>query len=121
MKIIDAITRIDNLKHNTYTKGEKIAWLSRVDGSIKRLVIDTHEGGGGEFQGYTEEADDVELLVPAPWDELYIHWLEAQIDYQNGEYTKYNNSAARYNEVLQEFSSHYTREHKPLVVRPGFF
>jgi hypothetical protein len=180
LKIIDAITRIDNLKHNTYTKGEKIAWLSRVDGSIKRLVIDTHEGADKEkaiteymraniaaheeavveymkvhevsreeaeknvefreikykeakehieatrndifFTGYNEDTDpQTELLVPAPWDELYIHWLEAQIDYHNGEYTKYNNSAARYNELLQEYASHYTREHKPLVVRPGFF
>ena len=45
MKIIEAIDTIDAQKHNTYSYREKVAWLSRLDGMIKRLIIDTHEGG----------------------------------------------------------------------------
>ena len=44
MKIIEAINRIDSLKHNTYSNNEKLAWLSRLDSMVKRLIIDTHEG-----------------------------------------------------------------------------
>ena len=35
MKVREAIDRIDSLKHNTYTRGEKVEWLSRLDGNIK--------------------------------------------------------------------------------------
>ena len=85
MKLIEAIQKIDELKHNTFSTGEKISWLSSLDGNIKTLTIDTHFGEKTEFTGYYEETDgDTVLLVPAPWDDLYLYWLEAQIDYYNG-------------------------------------
>ena len=99
MTIIEAINQVDALKINTYSQADKIEWLSRVDGMIKKLIIDTHEGGDEvEFIGYNSETNlDTELLVPHPYDELYIRWLEAQIDYANAEYGKYNNSITTYN------------------------
>lgn len=118
MKLMDAIRRIDELKHNTYTIGEKIQWLSELDGSVKKLVLDTHEGPEKEFPGYTEkDAEDgngPELLIQAPWDNVYILWLEAQIDYYNGEMDRYNNSAVRYSGALTEWMNHYHRTHMPL-------
>ena len=54
MKIIEAINRIDSLKHNTYTQGEKLIWLSEVDWDVKKNIIDTHEGAdkGEEIAKY---------------------------------------------------------------------
>ena len=123
MKITDAITRIDELKHNTFSKGEKIAWLSQLDGSIKKLIIDTHAGGEDiPFAGYTEDTEDnTELLAAAPFDDIYLYWLEAQIDYYNGEFGKYNNSAARYNQRYEALADHYNRTHKPLPLKTAFF
>ena len=116
MKISEAISRIDTLKFNTYTQSEKVAWLSIIDGMIKREIIDTHEGGEGlVFNGYDENTSlDTELLAPAPYDDLYIKWLEAQIDYTNGEYGKYNNSKMAYNTAYTAFESWYNRQHMPL-------
>ena len=116
MTISDAITRIDALKFNTYTELEKTAWLSTIDGMIKREIIDTHEDGDSVvFEGYDENTSlDTELLVPAPYDDLYIKWLEAQIDYTNGEYGKYNNSKMAYNTAYTAFESWYNRQHMPL-------
>ena len=45
MTIIEAINRIDELKPNSYTYLEKIGWLSKLDGTIKKNIIDTHEDG----------------------------------------------------------------------------
>ncbi|MBR4079280.1 MAG: hypothetical protein IKK29_03620 [Christensenellaceae bacterium] len=116
MTISDAITRIDALKFNTYTELEKTAWLSTIDGMIKREIIDTHEGGDSVvFNGYDENTPiDTELLVPAPYDDLYIKWLEAQIDYTNGEYGKYNNSKMAFNTAYTAYESWYNRQHMPL-------
>ena len=69
MKIIDAINRIDSLKHNTYTQSDKVAWLSEVEWDVKLNVIDTHEGGDIEFSGYDDSTDlQTELIIPAPYD-----------------------------------------------------
>lgn len=115
MKIIEAINRIDSLKHNTYSMNEKVAWLSRLDSMVKRLIIDTHEDGEDiTFTGYDDTTDpETELLVPAPFDEMYLRWLEAQIDYTNGEYDKYNNSILMYQAAYDGYANYYNRNHMP--------
>ena len=123
MKIIEAITNIDNLKHNTYSQNDKVQWLSRLDSNVKRLVIDTHEGGEEvSFAGYTAETDpNTELLVEEPFDDVYLRYLEMQIDYANGEIEKYNNSALLFNEAWNTFQKHYNRTHMPIGQNRKFF
>lgn len=115
MKIIEAINRIDSLKHNIYSQNDKVAWLSRLDSNIKRLIIDTHEGGEKiTFTGYDDKTDlNTEMLVPAPFDEMYLRWLEAQIDYTNGEYDKYNNAITMYQTAYDAYANFYNRTHMP--------
>ena len=115
MKIIEAINTIDVQKNNTYTHNDKVTWLSNLDAKVKRLIIDTHEGGEEvTFTGYSDITDpNTELLVPAPFDEVYLRWLEAMIDYNNGEYKKYNNSIAMYNTAYEAYQNHYNRTHMP--------
>ena len=90
-------------------------WLSALDGSVKCEIIDTHEGGEDViFSGYGEETPlTTELLIPAPYDEAYIHYLEMKIDYANGEYGKYNNSMSMFDADLSAFKKYYNREHLP--------
>ncbi len=123
MKIIEAINRIDSLKHNTYTQNEKVAWLSRLDSMVKRLIIDTHEGWEEvSFSGYDDKTDvNTEMLVPAPFDEVYLRWLEAQIDYTNGEYDKYNNSILMYQTAYDGYANYYNRNNMPISRKNNYF
>ena len=115
MTIMDAIYRLDELKPNSYSQSEKIKWLSSLDGQIKSEIIDTHEGGEDKvFIGYNENTDlATELLVPAPYDDIYLRWLEAQIDYANGEYGKYNNTITAYNDAYVIYQKYYNRTYMP--------
>lgn len=123
MTIIEAITNIDALKTNTYTQNDKVKWLSRLDWMVKKEIIDTHEVEVPvEFTGYDETTDlNTELLVPAPYDEVYLRWLEAQIDYANAEYGKYNNSITMYNTSFTAYANYYNRTHMPLGKERKFF
>ena len=115
MTIMDAITRIDTLKPNRYEQIEKIKWLGTLDDRIKLEIIDTHEDSENiAYDGYSEESSlSTVLLAPSPYDELYLSWLEAQIDYWNGETKKYNNSIEMFNAAYAEYASHYHRAHTP--------
>lgn len=123
MTIIEAIALVDNLKPNTYTQDDKIRWLSKLDGVVKAEIIDTHEGGSEvSFRGYDENTPlETVLLVPAPYDDVYRFWLEAQIDYTNADFDKYNNSITAYNTVYTAFERYYNRTHKPITRRLKFF
>ena len=115
MKIIEAIHRLDALKFNTYSQNDKVMWLSKLDLAVKRLIMDNCEGNSAEdFKGYTEDTPlDTELLVPAPFDEIYLRWLEAQIDYHNGENDRYNNSISLYNAMFEAYGNYYIKHHQP--------
>lgn len=108
------LTRIDQQKPNAYTRQEKMAWVNELDGMVKAKIIDTHEDGEYiSFDEYTDDDGDAELLVPAPFDSIYLYWLEAKIDYANAEYGKYNNSMGMYNTMWSEYSRWYNRQHLP--------
>lgn len=122
MTIDQVITKVDNQKPNAYTKTEKIDWLSELDGMIKAEVIDTHEGGDQIFfDAYCANDGSLELLAEAPYDSMYIHWLEAKIDYANAEYNKYNNSMAMFQTKYRGFCSWYNRRHMPIETKFVYF
>lgn len=117
MKIIQAITRLDDLMSNTYSHSDKVEWLSRLDTMVKKHIIDTHEGAEDvTFTGYDEETDpETVLLVPSPHDDMYLQWMEAQIHYYNREYDKYNNAIIMFNTAYEAYQAYYKREHLPVI------
>lgn len=122
MTIMEAIYRIDEVKPNSYSQSEKIKWLNTLDGIVKTEIIDTHEGGEDVvFGGYTDSDLSKELLVPAPYDDVYLRWLEARMDYANGEFSRYNNSITMYNTAYSAYANHYNRTHMPIGKKFKFF
>ena len=123
MKIIEAINQLDALKHNTYTQADKVRWLSTLDGMVKNHVVDTHEGAEEvSFTGYDGNTDlQTELLMPAPYDEAYLIWMESKIDYHNGEYGKYNNAVDMFNTAYDSYKAYYNRTHMPKATKFKYF
>lgn len=122
MFISDAISLVDKLKPNQYSTDLKIGWLSKLDGQIFREIYSTHEGCPVEgFSGYTGEDQDEPLLVPFPYDEdIYNYFLQAQIDKENGETAKYNQSITLYNNAYHAFQAWYNRTHRPIPTGQRF-
>lgn len=116
MTIIEAINKIDTLKSNTYSQEDKIDWLSRLDMMVKTQIVDTHEGAENvTFTGYDGDTDlHTVLLVPAPYDEVYLRWLEAQIDYHNDEIDRYNGAITMFNTAYEGYEKYYNRTHMPV-------
>lgn len=116
MTINDAITNVNALLHNTYSTEKKVEWLSKVDGMVKRHIIDTHTGADKvRFTGYTDKATlDTVLLVPEPFSQMYLRWMEAQIHYHNGEYSKYNNAILLFNTEFDAYAAFYNQNHMPV-------
>lgn len=108
-----------------YALQDKIKWLSRLDLRIKQEIIDTHERNAGEeessFDGYDEDDLEAELLVDEPYAEMYIHWLEAQIDYNNAELESFNASNAMFESVYSAFRNNYNASHMAKGQRRRYF
>ena len=122
MTIAEVISKVDALKPNTYTPEDKIDWLSNLDTRVKRQIIDAHKHNEPIFfYGYDSLSDqETELLVPAPYDEMYLRWLEAMIDYHNSDDDRYNNAITLFNNAYEGYKKHYTRTHMPISTGKRF-
>ena len=123
MTILEAINQVDALKPNAWLQEDKIRWLNTVENYIKTEIIDTHEGAEKvNFVGYdVNTLTDTVLIVPSPYDVLYLRWLEAQIDYANGELGKYNNSITMFNSAYANFRNYYNRKNMPKGTKIKYF
>ncbi len=118
MKIADILGRVEKTRGTLGSVEQKIAWLSELDGRIKKEIFDSFEGNVVEWQEYTPRDLQKELLVPSPFGErLYLHWLEAMIDYYNNEMEKYTNSYILFNNAYSEVNRYYIRNHMHKTVR----
>lgn len=122
MTIAEALSGIDARKRNGITEEIKIEWLSELDGRVYNSIISTHEGGNiKECPHYdTNTLRTTELLISAPYERLYLLWLEAQIDYTSGEINRYSNSFTMFNALFEEYAKNYNRTHMPISVKRGF-
>jgi hypothetical protein len=108
---------VDRLKPNQYPGPLKVKWLSNLDGQIFREVVMTHEDAAiDSFEGYDHNTSvDTELLVDDPFcHDIYNYYLQAQIDKENGEILKYNQSITMYNSAFLAYQNWYNVNHMPI-------
>ena len=98
---------------NQYTTAEKRRWLLQAEGFVVREVHQPHAGGEEAQVPPEDTGEDTVLLVQPPYDELYRHYVEAQIHYANGEMERYNNDCAAWNNALLTYRDFWCRSHMP--------
>lgn len=124
MTINEAIARVDDLRDNTVATDIKIAWLQMVDQQVYLEIIKGREGAEAvTIPDYSDNDNNGGrvLLVPPPYDMLYVYRLEAEICYKSEEIDRQANALTRYNELMDAFAKHYAREHRSLPHPPAIY
>lgn len=106
MTVTDTISQADELRLNTISDEQKAAWVMGLDQQIgERIDMDSYV--------HSWPAGDGELLLPAPYDRVYVLYLCSQIDYYNNETALYGNDKAVYDEAMREAMAWWRRQHCP--------
>lgn len=106
MTVTDTISQADELRLNTISDEQKAAWVMGLDQQIgERIDMDAYV--------HSWPAGDGELLLPAPYDRVYVLYLCSQIDYYNNETALYGNDKAVYDEAMSEAMAWWRRQHCP--------
>ncbi|MBQ6864142.1 MAG: hypothetical protein IJO14_07890 [Clostridia bacterium] len=116
MTIRMAISRFDTLYPNEIPYERKIEWLSELDGRVHEEIIALHEGAPPTaFTGYIMATPgNTELLVPFPFDKLYIEYMHAMLELVRSNAAQYNNCMQLAALTFDSFAAEYNREHMPL-------
>ena len=102
----EVLSQVDALLPNQYTAAEKLHWLEQAEGFVKREILQMR----GELPSISSETV---LTVPSPYDEMYRHYVEAQIHYANAEMTRYNNASIAWNNAFLTYRDYCCRTALP--------
>lgn len=112
MKLSEAIAGIRATKPNQYDDGMLMGWISELDGQVFDTVLSVRDDATENPTPYGMDDLNSRLLVPFPYDQIYLHWLSAKIDFANSEFDRYSNTMAMFNQTLESFSASYSRKYR---------
>ena len=111
------LDEIDRLRPNGYEPEEKTEWLNELAARVQTDVW-LHPANGLVQYDYDRDAE-TPLLLDESHERLYIAYLAMMIDFANGEYEKYKNSAAMFNSLWANYAAWYANEFGPADWRDG--
>ena len=123
MTIDEALNVFDETRPNQHARALKVRWLGQLDWIIWRDCFATHEmpeDAPREYAGYAHAAGETVLLAPAPYDDMYLHYLAAESDLVNGENAKYENDRLLFQNVAEEYEKWFNRTYPPKYLRHTF-
>ena len=95
MNINELFNFVDSVKPNAFDDETKMVWLNELEAMIQMEVYLKAE------PELYKNADEELHLMP-PYDSVYRYYLQAMIDFHNGEYDKYNATYEMFNEKYGE-------------------
>lgn len=108
----EAVTLIGELRPHPLPEAVLFRVLGELDGQVSAELLSRYEAGEGRSFGspFDPQAEpDRPLIVPFPYDGLYIHRLSFAIDTALGETARANNSAALFNRAWQSYAAYINR------------
>ena len=114
MTIFEAISQTRGLCPNSYTDHDMVEWLEQVDTMAKDQVTDRHEGGEAAAPAYSEAmAMQTQLLIGAPYEDVYIFFLMSKIHFFDQDIDRYNNAIVSYQQRFDQWQKAYRQAHLP--------
>ena len=112
-----ALTRIDTICPNAWDDTAKLLWLNECESMIQTRILGTAPEACITYDADT--ARSTVLLVPAPFDRLYVYYVIAMCDYAAHETAHYADSMALFNAALDEYAKWHQRTNGAAVPSPG--
>lgn len=112
MKLKECIEYVDRLKPNAFSNDQKTHWINEIEGRFQTDVL-LFDPVTNITQYTWADNQDTVLLIREPFTTVYTSYLEAKIDYQNGEYDKAANSFAQFEEQWGDFKCQFLMDYTP--------
>lgn len=130
MTVAGIIEQFNTEKPNQVDDALKVLWLRKCEQMIINEILMSHEHNledentinlsvagstliikpAGSFEDHINNFDmDTTLLVPEPYDDLYIHYLDQRIALNQNDTKRYNLASNQYNNALLVYQQYCNR------------
>lgn len=117
MNAYEVIARYDEERNNNETFDNKLTWIKELEHTVLSDVILTHRNDIESPETYFDEwSADTPLLIPVPYTDCYVHYIDMKLNMKLNQLKKYNNASSMFNNTYITFQQWYNRHNKPLSV-----
>ena len=109
MTASEAIARAKELRQGSIDYSQYLRWLNVIEGRVQAEIL---KKPLSEIIIYTEENDNAELIISHPYDEVYVFYLCAMVDFSNEEFELYAADAQVFDEKFEAFKKYYGKVNK---------
>lgn len=93
---------------------------SRIELSVTGSTL--HIKAAGSFAEHIASFDmDSKLLVPEPYDDLYLHYIDQKIAYLNNDKARFNTASTMFNNALLTYQQYFNRTYQTKKVEKKLF
>ncbi len=111
MTVSECVAMADKMRPNDLTAADKYRFVSEAEAKVQKEIMLLRSPECVKYQAPSDAG--IELLAPAPWDMLYVHYTVLMIDFTLEDYDKYNNDLAAFNEVYTAYMAHFAEKYRP--------
>lgn len=113
MTVKEVVDRADRLRPNDVSAEEKLRWVADIESRIYEDIFLTHEHEGLTFTDIAAIKSDTgaELFLKTPYESIYILFLCSLIDFCHGEYDRFLNDTAVFEEEYGKFCRYWNAKH----------
>lgn len=104
MKIYELITMVDSIKNNSIPEDTKLRNINAVEAKV---FCDIYKKRPEDFYEKTSLND--ELMLPPPYQNMYISYLLAMGELASGEYEAYRSLMAEYEQAFSDYAKYCIR------------
>lgn len=107
MTVNEALAKVKDRKPNAFSDESLNDWLNECEAMVQRELLLTVPD---EIVQYAFPEDrDTELILPRPYDALYVTYIIMMIQYVQEEYGAYNNSLAMFTSQYSSAQGYYNK------------
>ena len=101
MTIETCMNLVDSMLPNGVDSSVKLRFLGEIEGKVRVELLGESPDGDCDFT--LDTPTETELCVPHPYDQLYLLYVMAMVDYVSGDIARYENGAAMFNTAYQSY------------------
>ncbi len=140
--VAEIIEQYNTERPNQVDDTHKVAWLRKCERMIINETLLSHEHdledenrielkvigstlkitNAGSFEEHLDGFSmDTELLVPEPYDDLYLNYLDQRIAYNANDKARYNVASTQYNNSLLLYQQYVNRTYTTKKMKSKLF
>ena len=101
MTIETCMSLLDAMMPSGVSPAVKLRFLGEIEGKVRVELHGESPDGDCDFDESTPVG--TVLAVPHPYDQMYLLYVMAMLDYVGGDTARYENGAAMFNAVYQSY------------------